>query len=109
MRPCAARTRPFRLKHTKRIAGRCASPRPFQLRCSALQKIPRKVLQLPLSIITMIIDHNLKMFTIIKQFRFIWSNASKYLVFRNGTELTEYGRGLYSSDMEATRAEEVIR
>jgi hypothetical protein len=30
-------------------------------------------------------------------------------MFRNGSELTEYGRGFYSSDMEATRAEEVIR
>ena len=28
---------------------------------------------------------------------------------RNGSEISEYGKGLYSSEMYATRAEEIIR
>jgi hypothetical protein len=31
------------------------------------------------------------------------------LLCRNGTELSSYGKGLYSSELEAMRAEEVIR
>jgi hypothetical protein len=31
------------------------------------------------------------------------------LLCRNGTELCNYGKGLYSSELEAKRAEEVIR
>ncbi len=29
--------------------------------------------------------------------------------FRNGTEVTNYGKGLYSSELEARRAVEIIR
>jgi hypothetical protein len=32
-----------------------------------------------------------------------------FCLFRNGSEVSEYGRGLYSSDMEAKRVEEIIR